>query len=263
MRGRSFFRKSRKYLGVPPSLRQGAAHQTRNERAEWPPKGIRGWRQHLWTDQSGRRNAAIGRVIARARSTAAQGASAASGWWAAHLPNVLFAERRCRSTDRTMASRPERASCAGCGAEFERTRGAARAHCSHDCKRRSLIAAGQEDECWEWQGRLNAGGYGVFGHCRGERLAHRLAWIAEHGPIPDGLFILHECDNPRCCNPRHHRLGTKADNNADMFAKRRDALSRGSVIRVGNRFCSANKGGSDAALRDHDQGRRKQAAGRG
>ncbi len=51
--------------------------------------------------------------------------------------------------------------------------------------------------------------------------AHRVAWVVWRGPIPDGLWVLHTCDNPPCCNPAHLFLGTRADNIADMVAKGR------------------------------------------
>lgn len=38
---------------------------------------------------------------------------------------------------------------------------------------------------------------------------------------------MHTCDNPPCCNPAHLRLGTIADNTADMVAKGRQARTSG------------------------------------
>lgn len=52
-------------------------------------------------------------------------------------------------------------------------------------------------------------------------LAHRAAWELANGPIKDGLFVLHKCDNPRCCNSGHLFLGTQSDNAKDMWAKGR------------------------------------------
>ncbi len=51
--------------------------------------------------------------------------------------------------------------------------------------------------------------------------AHRASWQISFGPIPDGLQVLHTCDNPPCCNPAHLFLGTQLDNIYDMCAKGR------------------------------------------
>lgn len=76
--------------------------------------------------------------------------------------------------------------------------------------------------CWEWQASRVAEGYGQtrVGHGN-QRRAHRVAYELTYGPIPEGMCVLHRCDNPPCCNPEHLFLGTIADNNADMHRKGR------------------------------------------
>ena len=77
------------------------------------------------------------------------------------------------------------------------------------------------EQCWNWRGCINSGGYGGFSFLGEWEKAHRVSWIIHIGPIPNGLCVLHSCDNRRCVHPDHLWLGTKADNNADKTKKGR------------------------------------------
>jgi hypothetical protein len=82
------------------------------------------------------------------------------------------------------------------------------------------------DDCWEWQAGLFRDGYGKFGmggHSGRKVAAHRVAWELTNGLIPTGQFVLHRCDNTKCCNPGHLFLGTQAANLEDMTRKGRRA----------------------------------------
>lgn len=76
------------------------------------------------------------------------------------------------------------------------------------------------DGCWGWTGFVDNKGYGrVNVHTAGVRRsqgAHRASWFIHYGDIPEGMHILHSCDNPQCTNPEHLRLGTHAENMRDM-----------------------------------------------
>jgi hypothetical protein len=76
-----------------------------------------------------------------------------------------------------------------------------------------------ETRCWKWTGYGNS--YGQFMTGGQVVQAHRFSWELHCGPIPDGLHILHKCDNPECTRPDHLFLGTVADNSADMVSKGR------------------------------------------
>lgn len=82
-------------------------------------------------------------------------------------------------------------------------------------------------KCWEWLAFCDKDGYGKCNFNRQSKLVHRIVWELINGLIPNGLSVLHKCDNPRCCNPEHLFLGTHLDNNRDMVAKGRNNPSKG------------------------------------
>lgn len=75
--------------------------------------------------------------------------------------------------------------------------------------------------CWEWIGKPTRKGYGQLWVDGKLISAHRFAWELTHGPVADGLCVLHFCDNRSCIRVDHLFLGTIADNNSDMRRKGR------------------------------------------
>jgi HNH endonuclease len=80
--------------------------------------------------------------------------------------------------------------------------------------------------CWLWMGYRNKKGYGMFKMPDRVQLAHRAAWMLTNGPIPDGLDVLHKCDNPPCVRPTMLFLGTNADNQQDSVRKGRHVSTK-------------------------------------
>lgn len=86
------------------------------------------------------------------------------------------------------------------------------------------------DACWEWTGARIRGRYGTFGVGSKTVRAHRLAYVLAYGPIPlrtdtgEDMCVLHRCDNPACCNPKHLFLGSQLDNIQDRVDKKRNGF---------------------------------------
>ena len=73
------------------------------------------------------------------------------------------------------------------------------------------------EDCWNWKASLFPNGYGQtsLGPSGNGQGAHRVAVEYTSGPIPEGMHILHKCDNKRCCNPSHLKIGTHQENMDD------------------------------------------------
>ncbi len=81
--------------------------------------------------------------------------------------------------------------------------------------------------CWIWTASQSDWGYGYFSVDGRMKKAHRVSWTIVNGEIPEGLHVLHRCDNPPCVNPSHLFLGTHQDNMADHVAKGRTSGASG------------------------------------
>jgi hypothetical protein len=99
------------------------------------------------------------------------------------------------------------------------------------------INVGFNDQCWEWLGHTNNSGYGSMQVNGIIYSAHRIIYYLSY---PEKItlaapkdkkvkeFILHKCDNRKCCNPNHMSLGNYDDNNKDAKAKGRSNAPKGS-----------------------------------
>jgi hypothetical protein len=74
--------------------------------------------------------------------------------------------------------------------------------------------------CWDWMKASKEEGYGTISVLNKTVSTHRLSYEVFVGPT-NGNWVLHSCDNPRCINPFHLRIGNAKDNSRDRFLRGR------------------------------------------
>lgn len=96
----------------------------------------------------------------------------------------------------------------------------------------------------------SSGGYGQISVNSKMEMSHRVAYELYVGEIPEGLHILHSCDEPACVNPDHLRVGTQQENiddrtNKDRAAKGenngRSKLTEADVLEIRAMYPAENK----------------------
>lgn len=108
----------------------------------------------------------------------------------------------------------------------------------------SFVTVTGERGCWEWNLGCHKAGYGSVGGRGKKEYAHRFVFELFNGPLPDGKWCLHDCDNPKCVNPEHLYAGTAADNARDRMVRGRDnsrVLSMDQAITIRERFAKGDR----------------------
>lgn len=124
---------------------------------------------------------------------------------------------------------------------------------------RFVVKSSDPAKCWGWAGATNEAGYGQIQRgARGEGRvsAHRLSWELHNGSIPEGIDVLHRCDNPPCSRPACLFLGTNLDNIHDRMAKGRPGVQPHHMPRgAAHQNSRLTEGDVRAARRLRSQGR--------
>lgn len=114
-------------------------------------------------------------------------------------------------------------------------------------------------DCLIWVGQKNKRGYGCLRLNGRLQRSHRIMYELHNGPIPEGMVIMHSCDNPSCVNPDHLSAGTQLENVRDMHSKGRAIVNRGAdhqcskitpaqAVEIRSRYKSHDRKNGGAAL---------------
>lgn len=78
----------------------------------------------------------------------------------------------------------------------------------------------RKEGCWSWKGSKTPKGYGkvtvILAGKPKTVSAHKIAYEHYVGTVPEGLLLMHSCDNPA-----HLSIGTNKDNSQDCLNKGR------------------------------------------
>lgn len=99
----------------------------------------------------------------------------------------------------------------------------------------SKIDTKSPKECWNWKAGKDKIGYGRFFLNGKQQYAHRVSYFLSKGLIPDGMVVMHKCNNPSCVNPTHLELGTQLEN-----IQQRDLSGRGNFSKGENHYLKKN-----------------------
>ncbi len=93
------------------------------------------------------------------------------------------------------------------------------------------------DDCWEWKGALDSSGYGVVYVNKIFRCqkVHRVMFEIENGSLQQDLVICHNCNNRKCCNPKHLRQDTIKSNVDDRMKDKKHhwvKLSKEQILEI-------------------------------
>lgn len=97
------------------------------------------------------------------------------------------------------------------------------------------MQGGDEDKCWLWTGSLGGTDKRPYFAIDGvRRLAYRIVYELFKGvTLTRAEHILHQCDTPACCNPRHMKAGSKEsshqENMDEMKERERHGLPHDTV----------------------------------